>query len=103
MLSGQAENRLFFGEKKLIYSEIQGENREFRVHLPVDYDKGPDRYPVLYITDGDENFLLASGVDEFMSSQFIIPVLIVVAILHKDRIHDLTPTHSLTFINGLHR
>jgi predicted alpha/beta superfamily hydrolase len=32
--------------------------------------------------------------------EFIIPKFIVVAILHKDRNRDLTPTHCLTDING---
>ncbi|UOB18158.1 alpha/beta hydrolase-fold protein [Abyssalbus ytuae] len=96
----QTDNKLFFGEKNLIHSKILAEDREYWVHLPMDYEKGTGTYPVLYITDGDEHFFLASGLIEFMSSQFIIPEFIVVAIFHKDRNHDLTPTHSLTDING---
>ena len=100
ILFGQTDNKIYFGEKNFIHSKILGEDREYWVHLPVDYEKSSDKYPVLYITDGDEHFFLASGLTEFMSSQFMIPEFIVVAILHKDRIHDLTPTHCLTFVNG---
>jgi predicted alpha/beta superfamily hydrolase len=101
ILFSQTENKLFFGEKNIIHSEILGEDIGYWIHLPIDYESGSDRYPVLYMTDGDQHFFLAGGLTEFMSSQFIIPEFIVVAIFHKDRNHDLTPTHSLTDINGL--
>lgn len=100
MLFSQTDNNLFWGEKNLIYSEILEDDREFWVHLPMDYEKGQNIYPVLYITDGDEHFFLASGLTEFMGSQFIIPEFIIVSIFHKDRNHDLTPTHCLNDING---
>ncbi|WP_167607814.1 alpha/beta hydrolase-fold protein [Maribellus sediminis] len=100
MMFGQTNNQLYFGEKNRIQSEVLGEDREYWVHLPVNYEKSADNYPVLFITDGDEHFYLASGLIEFMSSQFMIPEFIVVAVFHKDRNHDLTPTHSLTDIYG---
>lgn len=101
VLFGQIDNRLFFGEKKVIYSEILGGERQYWVHLPTDYESSSVNYPVLFITDGDEHFFLASGISEFMSSQFIVPEFIVVAIFHPNRNHDLTPTHSSTFLNGI--
>lgn len=100
MLFTQTDNQLFFGEKNQIHSEILGEKRKYWVHLPMNYEKGTNDYPVLYITDGAEHFFLVSGLIEFMSSQFMIPEFIVVTIFHKDRNHDLTPTHSSTDING---
>lgn len=100
ILSGQANNKIIFGEKQIIHSGILGEDKEYWVHLPVDYDKSINRYPVLYITDGDEHFFLSGGISEFMSSQYMIPEMIVVAIFHKDRNHDLTPTHCLTDNEG---
>lgn len=100
IISGQAINKIVAGEKHVIYSEIIGEDKEYWVHLPVNYENSKNRYPVLYITDGDEHFHLASGTTEFMSSQYVIPELIVVAIFHKDRNHDLTPTHSLKNLDG---
>jgi predicted alpha/beta superfamily hydrolase len=95
VLSGQPTYKIVTGEKHVIHSEIMGEDKEYWVHLPMNYDTGKEKYPVLYITDGDEHFSLATGVTEFMSSQYVIPELIVVAILHKDRNHDLTPTHCI--------
>ena len=100
VLFSQTDKNLFFVERNFIHSEILGEDKEYWVHLPMDYTSGSEKYPVLYITDGDEHFVLASGITEFMSSQFIIPEFIVVAVFHKDRNHDLTPTHCLTDYRG---
>ncbi|HRW95358.1 MAG TPA: alpha/beta hydrolase-fold protein [Bacteroidales bacterium] len=100
ILFSQTDNKVFWGEKNVIHSEIFGEDKEYWVHLPENYNEEGDKYPVLYITDGDEHFYLASGLVEFMSAQFMIPEFIVVAIFHQDRNHDLTPTHSETDING---
>lgn len=99
-LSGQTSNKIVNGEKHVIYSELIGEEKEYWIHLPRDYANCKDKYPVLYITDGSEHFHLAAGTTEFMSSQYVIPKMIVVAILHNDRNHDLTPTHSLTNLEG---
>lgn len=100
VLLGQPTSKIVTGEKHIIHSEIMGEDKEYWVHLPMSYDNSINKYPVLYITDGDEHFFLAAGITEFMSSQFIIPEFIIIAIFHKDRNHDLTPTHCLTDING---
>lgn len=100
LLFAQSAEQLVLGEKNRIHSELLGDDREYWVHLPVNYEKSADEYPVLFITDGEEHFYLASGLVEFMSSQFMIPEFIVIAVFHKDRNHDLTPTHCLTDING---
>jgi predicted alpha/beta superfamily hydrolase len=93
ILTGQTADKIVTGEKHQLYSAIIGEEKEYWVHLPVNYAKSNDKYPVMYITDGEEHFFLASGLTEFMSSQYVIPEMIVVSIFHKDRNHDLTPTH----------
>jgi predicted alpha/beta superfamily hydrolase len=100
ILLGQPATKIVTGEKHIIHSEIMGEDKEYWVHLPMDYDNCSDKYPVLYITDGDEHFFLASGVTEFLSSQYVIPELIVVSIFHKNRNHDLTPTHCTADNDG---
>jgi hypothetical protein len=100
ILLGQTITKIVTGEKHILYSEIIEEDKEYWVHLPMNYENSKNRYPVLYITDGDEHFHLAAGTTEFMSSQYVIPELIVVAIFHKDRNHDLTPTHSLKNLDG---
>lgn len=100
ILVGQVTNKIICSEKHIIHSEIIGADKEYWVHLPVNYNQSNNKYPVLYITDGDEHFELASGATEFMSSQYMVPEFIVVSIFHKDRNHDLTPTHCTEDNNG---
>jgi predicted alpha/beta superfamily hydrolase len=94
------------GKKYSMRSKILKEERPYWVYLPGSYDeKNPkQRYPVLYLLDGDAHFQSASGVVQFMSSGINgnsqIPEMIVVAIPNTDRTRDLTPTHSTRGIAG---
>ncbi len=101
LLFCQEKENLNSNEKHVVYSNVIGEEKEYWIHLPNNYDKSEGEYPVLFITDGDEFFYLASGTSEFMSTEYLIPECIVVGILHNNRNHDLTPTHSTKFVNGL--
>ena len=49
-------------------------------------------YPVLYVLDGESNFIHTVGSLSFLSSQGEIPELIVVAITSTVRIRDFTQT-----------
>ncbi len=100
-LLSQSNGNIDLDEKYVIHSDIIGEDQEYWVHLPMNYENSEIEYPVLYITDGDEFFNLASGTTEFMSIEYIIPECIVVGLLHEDRNHALTPTYCETFVNGL--
>jgi predicted alpha/beta superfamily hydrolase len=89
------------GQKHSIRSEVLDEERSYWVYLPRSYnDKTytPRNYPVLFLTDGDAHFHLASGVVKSMSegTSRQIPELILVAVPNPDRTRDLTPTHSTT-------
>jgi len=87
----QKDNRIIIGTVDTIYSEILNEKRTIRVHVP-DGDKD-QRYPVLYILDGEEHFQSAVAISEQLSG--LIPPMIVVGIDnmgHSFRERDLTPT-----------
>lgn len=91
------------GKKFSLTSEVLGEERSYLVHLPFSYHDNtlaPQRYPVLYLLDGDESFLFASGVVQCMSMSIQIPELIIVAISNTNRIRDFTPTHSKIDLEG---
>jgi predicted alpha/beta superfamily hydrolase len=45
------------GETVTIASEVLGEDRRVRVHLPEGYGDGEDRYPTLFVLDGRDHFL----------------------------------------------
>jgi predicted alpha/beta superfamily hydrolase len=96
-----ADRGIKIGERLELKSEILNERRRYWVYLPASYhDKefAPQRYPVLYLFDGDLHFQSASGVVQFMSENINanvqIPELIIVAIPNTHRARDLTPTNS---------
>lgn len=94
------------GKKFSMRSKILNEERPYWVYLPNSYDEGnkKQRYPVLYVLDGDAHFQSASGVVQFMSGGINgncqIPEMILVAIPNTNRTRDLTPTHSKIGFDG---
>ncbi len=97
---------IIIGKKYSMHSDVLKEERPYWVYLPSSYEEGgKQRYPVLYLLDGDLHFQSASGVVQFMSSGINgncqIPEMIVVAILNTDRTRDLTPTHTKIGIAGM--
>src|SRR6185369_3299172 len=57
------------------------------------------RYPVVYLLDGDAHFPSVVGLVQQLSQvngNTVVPEMIVVAIPNTDRTRDLTPTHVST-------
>jgi predicted alpha/beta superfamily hydrolase len=75
-------------------SEVLGEERSVLVRLPPGYERGSERYPVLYLTDGDAHMLHTSATVGFLARNGRIPEMIVVGITNTDRTRDLTPTQA---------
>lgn len=69
-----------------------GEAREIWVSLPDGYDASGERYPVLYMMDGDFNFSsgIIGGV-RYAALQGHIPDFIIVGIKNTDRSKDIFP------------
>ena len=87
----QKDNRIVIGTADTIYSKILNEKRTIQVHVPGG-DK-TQRYPVLYILDGEDHFQSAVAISEQLSG--LLPAMIVVGINnmgHSFRERDLTPT-----------
>ena len=81
------------GQSQVIHSNILDENRTYQVYLPESYPWAVDRkYPVLYVLDGESNFLHTVGSSSFLSAEGEIPELLVVAITSTVRIRDFTQT-----------
>jgi predicted alpha/beta superfamily hydrolase len=73
-------------------SKVLGESRRILVRTPANYSTTNLRYPVLYITDGDPYMGHTVNSVDYLARYNRISELIVVAITHTDRTHDLTPT-----------
>lgn len=74
-------------------SEVLGEERTILVRTPAGYERNGQRYPVLYMTDGDAHMLHTSGTVSFLARNNRMPEMIVVGITNTDRTRDLSPTH----------
>ena len=87
-------------ERLVIKSQVLGENRVVFVRTPPGYARGKERFPVLYMTDGDAHIQQASATVAFLASNARMPEMIVVGITNTDRTRDLTPTHVAQLPNN---
>ena len=103
----QKDNKVTIGTIDSIQSKILNEQRKIWIHVPGSWN--PDskqRYPVLYLLDGDAHFYSVVGMIQNLSQvngNTICPEMIVVGIPNTDRTRDLTPTHvdaDLPFIDS---
>ena len=74
-----------------INSKILNEKRTVWVYSPGN-KKDRKAYPVLYVLDGETHFNSVIAMVEHLSGASIIPRMIVVGILHSNRMKDLTPS-----------
>ena len=80
-------------ERVVIRSQVLGEERAVLVRTPPGYAaRTGERYPVLYMTDGDAHIQHTSGTVSFLARNARMPEMIVVGITNTDRTRDLTPT-----------
>lgn len=92
------DNHVVIGAIDSLHSNILGEQRKIWVHVPDGGAKSiysPQRYPVVYLLDGDGHFSSVVGMIQQLSTggNNNCPKMIVVAIPNTDRTRDLTPTH----------
>ena len=80
------------GEALRLPSKVLGEERTILVSTPSRYGQGDERYPVLYLTDGDAHLVHTRGTVDFLARAGVIPDLIIVGVANTDRTRDLTPT-----------
>ena len=97
---GPLTNATTIGKIDSLWSATLKENRPYLVYTPASYNDttySPQRYPVLYLLDGDAHFHSVTGLLQFLGTGingvFLVPEMIVVAIPNTDRSRDLTPTH----------
>jgi predicted alpha/beta superfamily hydrolase len=95
------QQAVHIGQVDSIWSATLEENRPYLVYTPPSYGDttaAPQRYPVLYLLDGDAHFHSVSGLLQILGTgvngTYVVPEMIVVAIPNTNRTRDLTPTHT---------
>jgi predicted alpha/beta superfamily hydrolase len=94
------------GKQEKIHSRILNEDRTYIVYMPESTKSkiyAKQEYPVIYLLDGDIHFKGLAGIMESLTPLRVLPEAIIIAILPKDRIKELTPTPvtSGIFIDSL--
>jgi len=98
---------LTIGTVDSIYSNSVKEQRPYLVYLPPSYKDTtytPQRYPVLYLLDGDAHFHSVTGLLQILgtgvNATYVVPEMIVVAIPNTNRMRDLSPTQVTVGFDG---
>ncbi len=93
-------NKIVIGTIDTIHSNFLGEERTIWIHVPNSQEENSvfsqERYPVVYLMDGDAHFYSVVGMIQQLSEvngNTVCPQMIVVGITNTDRTRDLTPTH----------
>ncbi len=107
LISQVTTQEIKLGEKVVIKSAVLDEDRTILIRLPKDYPTSEERYPVLYILDGEFFFQQAVGAVNFLSECGYIynnplPQMIIVGIVNVDRNRDYTPTYAPNQSGGLY-
>lgn len=97
-----AREPVIVGSKIQLHSRILNETRTLLISKPDGYDQETDRYPVLYLLDGEENFVHTTGIIRFLADSGRIPPMILVGIANTERNRDLTPRTEVEIENRFH-
>jgi uncharacterized protein len=83
-------------QELVIDSAVMAEKRNLVVYLPAGYQNNKDRFPVLYITDGDIHGPHTAGTLDYLAKFDQTPQMIVVGIVNprETRDRDLTVTSA---------
>jgi predicted alpha/beta superfamily hydrolase len=79
------------GKRIQIHSKVLDEKRALLIATPAGYDQESERYPVLYLLDGEENFVQAVGIVNSLAESERIPPMLLVGVANTERSRDLTP------------
>lgn len=79
------------GSKIQLHSRILNETRTLLIATPAGYDQETERYPVLYMLDGEDNFVQVVGIVQSLADADRIPPILVVGIANTERERDLAP------------
>ena len=99
--NAQTDNKIVIGKVDSVYSTILKEKRKVWVYVPnmEGMQNSGQRFPVLYLLDGDGHFQSVVGMIQQLSQvngNTIFPEMIVVGIPNTDRTRDLTPTRIVS-------
>ena len=102
-LTLRSQEDICIGKELVLYSTVLQEDRSYWIHLPEHYNMDTkQRYPVVYLLDGDSFFHSLVGIRKTLASGRgkYLPPCIIVGVLNTDRTRDFTPTASAAGRDG---
>ncbi|WP_340062967.1 alpha/beta hydrolase [Ascidiimonas aurantiaca] len=101
-IAQQTTDSFIIGDKISFDSKILNEKRLAVVIPPFGYKNHPEKkYPVVYVLDAGNNLFATHGIANYYSKMLeIMPEVIIVGIVNKDRIHDFSPAPVKDYPNG---
>jgi uncharacterized protein len=94
---------IFIGKYDKVYSKILNEERTLMVNLPDSYDQSDQKYPVLFLLDGEVNILAEAASMIHHYGMTDITPMIIIAVNNTNRNRDMMPMDGaqkfLQFIN----
>lgn len=102
ILTNAQSNKIEIGIMDTIDSKILNEKRPIWIYKPNNLSansKSQERYPVIYLLDGDWHFVSVVGTLQqlsFINGNTICPEMMIVGIPIADRYRDLTPYRDST-------
>jgi predicted alpha/beta superfamily hydrolase len=92
----QTDNRITVGTIDSVKSEILNETRKIWVYTPPRTPNNANqKYPVMYLLDGNRFFVSTVGMVQQLSGTDVLPEMIIVGVLNTIRERDLTPTKNV--------
>lgn len=105
IFNAAAQSNFSLGFADSIRSTILTETRPLLIYTPYQGRKSravsTERYPVLYVLDGENNFRSVAIMVERLADMGLCPPMIVVGIPNTNRSHDLTPTSVANNSDGV--
>ena len=95
VLKAQTDNKISIGTIEKLHSKILNEERELRIYVPnssAGTSSSNQKYPVLYLLDGEAHFNSVVGMMEQLSANTLAPEMIIIGISNTNRMRDLSPT-----------
>jgi predicted alpha/beta superfamily hydrolase len=81
------------GKIERLKSSVLKEERKIYIYSPFGYKRSKQKYPVLYLLDGESHFFHYSGLVHFFSRRNLGSPMIIVGIPNVDRGRDLSPVY----------
>ena len=84
---------IVIGTSHMLRSAVLGDERQINVWVPPDYERGNERYPVVYLLDGalDQDFPHIAGLAQLGSLSWTFGPVILVGVQTRLRQAELTP------------